>query len=146
MTDATVIDVLLVEDSEADARMIGRMLSAAGAPNRLTVVGDGVEALEHLRDPAQRMPGLILLDLNLPRMDGFATLEALKADGRLASIPVIILTSTGDSASVSRSYGLHASAFVTKPNGLEGYRAVVAAVEDFWLRQARLPSVAAESP
>jgi CheY-like chemotaxis protein len=82
---------------------------------------------------------VILLDLNLPRMSGFETLTALKADDRLRSIPVIVLTSTRDPESVNRSYALHASAFVTKPAGLDGYRSVVTAFEDFWLRTAQLP-------
>ena len=133
------VNVLLVEDSEADARLIDRMLRRSDVPNEVTVVGDGVEALDLLKRPATRPPDVILLDLNLPRMDGFETLEALKADARLAAIPVIVLTSTRDPASVNRSYALQASAFVTKPAGLDGYRAVLAAFEQFWLRHARLP-------
>jgi CheY-like chemotaxis protein len=136
------VRVLLVEDSEADARMITRMLRGAQVANEVEVVGDGLAALERLRAPGRRSPDVILLDLNMPRMDGFATLEALKGDDRLGEIPVIVLTSTSDPGSISRSYAMHASAFVTKPMGLEGYRAVVSAFEAFWLRLASLPSVA----
>ena len=138
-TDRGPVSVLLVEDSEADAHIIRRMLGKATVPNRVDVAGDGREALTLLREPGRRTPDVILLDLNLPRMDGFETLATLKADSRLAAIPVIVLTSTRDPESVNRAYGLQASAFVTKPEGLDGYRSVVAAFEDFWLRTARLP-------
>ena len=137
--DRGPVSVLLVEDSEADARLIRRMLGKASVPNEVLVAGDGREALALMREPGRRAPDVILLDLNLPRMDGFETLAALKADERLHPIPVIVLTSTRDPDAVNRSYALQASAFVTKPAGLDGYRAVVAAFEDFWLRTARLP-------
>ncbi len=140
--DRGPVHVLLVEDSEADVQLLRRMLGKAAVANDVAVAGDGVEALAYLREPGRRAPDVILLDLNLPRMDGFETLAALKADDRLRGIPVIVLTSTRDRESVNRSYALHASAFVTKPAGLDGYRAVVAAFEDFWLRTARLPDQA----
>ncbi len=141
-TDRGPVSLLLGEDNEADANIIRRMLGNASVPNRVEVAGDGCEALVLLREPGRRTPDVILLDLNLPRMDGFETLAALKADPRLNTIPVIVLTSTRDAEAVNRAYGLQASAFVTKPAGLDGYRAVVAAFEDFWLRTARLPDAA----
>jgi len=133
------VDVLLVEDSDADARLVKRVLARAAVPPTVEVAGDGQAALTRLRTAGARRPDLIVLDLNLPRMDGFETLAALKADEALRRIPVIVLTSTDDAASVDRSYDLQASAFVTKPAGLDGYRSLLEAFEAFWLRLARLP-------
>lgn len=113
------IDILLVEDDEGHALLVQENLRHHGVVNKIFVVSDGAAALdfiyrrgEHLSAPR---PGLILLDLNLPKVDGFEVLRQIKGDGVLKSIPVIILTSTADQREIDRSYKLGANNYITKP-------------------------------
>jgi CheY-like chemotaxis protein len=111
--------------------------------NNLSVVGDGVEALAFLRHEGAYgeapRPGLILLDLNLPRIDGRQVLAEIKADPRLKTIPVVILTTSTAEEDVLNSYGLHANAYIKKPVDLDQFFRVVQAVEEFWLTLVTLP-------
>jgi two-component system, chemotaxis family, response regulator Rcp1 len=138
-TAAEPIEILLVEDSPGDVRLTREALRDAKAQLVLHVVGDGIEAMEFLTRTGQftnaPRPNLILLDLNLPRLDGREVLEAIKRDPSLMNIPVVILTTSESEADVMRSYRLHANCFITKPVDLE----VFASVFDFWLSVARLP-------
>src|ERR1051325_10568175 len=106
-------DILLVEDNPGDARLAAEALKESGFPSRLHWVADGVRALEVLRrrgpEPAALRPGLILLDLNLPRMDGREVLEAIKRDPELRRIPVVVLTTSRAPEDRERSYDLHAN-------------------------------------
>jgi len=111
--------------------------------NNLFVVRDGVEALEFLRQQGEHAqaprPDLILLDLNLPRMDGRELLAEIKGDAALQQIPVVILTTSKAEQDIMRAYSLHANAYVTKPVGLDQFAEVIDAIEDFWFTIVMLP-------
>ncbi|WP_431355866.1 response regulator [Cellulomonas chengniuliangii] len=137
------IDVLLVEDDPGDVLMTREAFADNKVTNRLSVVSDGVSALEYLRKEGQyadvATPDLILLDLNLPRMDGREVLMALKGDEKLRSIPVVVLTTSEAEEDVVRSYSLHANAYVTKPVDFDRFIEVVRQIDDFFVTVVRLP-------
>jgi two-component system, chemotaxis family, response regulator Rcp1 len=139
------IEILLVEDNPADVRLTREIFEDGGERTHLNVVGDGEEAMAYLRrqEPyADRpRPQLVLLDLNLPKKDGREVLEEMKADTHLARIPVVVLTTSGAESDISRSYELHANCYITKPLDLDEYFDVVGSIKNFWLANARLPSV-----
>ena len=137
------IELLLVEDSEPDVRLTMEALREAKVKNRLWVVEDGVEAMAFLRRQdghadAPR-PDLILLDLNLPRMDGREVLRQIKNDDSLKRIPVVILTTSRSEEDVLRAYDLHANCYITKPVDFTRFMEVVRSIEDFWLTVVKLP-------
>ncbi len=140
---AQPIDVLLVEDDPGDVLMTQEAFEDSRVPNRLSVVSDGVSALAFLRKEGEHAdaptPDLILLDLNLPRMDGREVLQALKGDEALRSIPVVVLTTSEAEEDVLRSYALHANAYVTKPVDFDRFVEVVRQIDDFFVQVARLP-------
>jgi CheY-like chemotaxis protein len=137
------IEVLLVEDDPGDVLMTREAFEDNKVANRLSVVQDGVSALEFLRKEGQYAdaptPDLVLLDLNLPRMDGREVLEALKSDATLRSIPVVVLTTSEAEDDVVRSYALHANAYVTKPVDFDRFIEVVRQIDEFFLEVVRLP-------
>lgn len=137
------IQVLLVEDSPGDVRLTREALSEANASIQLSVVADGVEAMSFLNrvDPHRDAPrpDLILLDLNLPRMDGRAVLSRIKEDEDLKTIPTIILTTSESEADISRSYELQANSYLCKPVQLDKFENLVKSINDFWMTKARLP-------
>jgi len=137
------IELLLVEDSEADVRLTMEALREAKVKNRLWVVEDGVEAIEFLRRQGRftdvPRPDLILLDLNLPRKDGREVLRDIKNDDSLKRIPVVILTTSKSEEDVVRAYDLHANCYITKPVDFNRFMEVVRTIEDFWLTVVRLP-------
>jgi len=130
--------ILLVEDNKADAILIKEALRQADVREAVDVVTDGVQALEHLRR-ADEPPSLMLLDLNLPRMDGREVLAAVKGDPDLKSIPVIILTTSSAPPDVAFAYRHHANSYVRKPLGLDRLVEAAQSIRDFWLRTATLP-------
>jgi CheY-like chemotaxis protein len=138
------IEVLLVEDNPADVRLTQEVLKDGRILNHLNVVNDGVEAMECMRREGRfsGMPAqdLVLLDLNLPRMDGREVLAAMREDPELSRIPVIVLTTSSDEADVMRAYDLHANCYITKPVKLDDFIGVLRSIEDFWLTVVRLPS------
>jgi CheY-like chemotaxis protein len=138
-----VIDVLLVEDDPGDVLMTREAFEDNKVANRLSVVSDGVSALEFLRKQGQYAqaptPDLILLDLNLPRMDGRELLQALKGDETLRRIPVVVLTTSEAEEDVLRSYSLHANAYVTKPVDFDRFIDVVRQIDEFFVSVVRLP-------
>ena len=136
------LDILLVEDNPADVRLTQEALKENHAIGHLTVVGDGVEAMTRLRDPSNRRPDLILLDLNLPRMDGRQVLQALKTDSDLHTIPIVVLTSSTRAEDVQRAYDLHANSFVPKPIGFGEFLRTLKIIETFWLGVVSLPGPA----
>ena len=137
------IEILLVEDSPSDADLTVAALAAAKVANRLSVVEDGVEAMEFLRREGRyaeaARPDLILLDLNLPRKDGREVLAEIKADDNLKTIPVVVLTTSQAEKDVIQAYTLQASCYVTKPVDFQQFLEVVEAVEGFWLTVVKLP-------
>ena len=140
---AEVIDVLLVEDDPGDVLMTREAFEDHKVANTLHVVGDGVEALQFLRQEGPYAdaptPDLVLLDLNLPKMDGREVLAELKADPVLRRIPVVVLTTSEAEEDVLRSYSLHANAYVTKPVDFERFVQVVQQIDDFFVSVVRLP-------
>ena len=140
----TPIEVLLVEDDPGDVLMTQEAFEEHKVRNRLNVVSDGVDALAYLRrDPAVYpdavRPDLILLDLNLPRVDGREVLQVIKADEDLRRIPVVVLTTSKAEEDVLRSYKLHANAYVTKPVDFERFIAVVRQIDEFFVSVVKLP-------
>lgn len=137
------IEILLVEDNPGDVRLTQEALRDAKVRNHMMVASDGVEAMAYLRQEGQyagsTRPDMILLDLNLPRMNGFEVLDAIKEDTDLKRIPVIILTTSQAEQDIIRSYDLYANAYVTKPMDLEQFIRVIKAIEGFWLEIVKLP-------
>jgi CheY-like chemotaxis protein len=136
--------VLLVEDNEADVRLTREALREAGENVRLSAVSDGDLALAYLRREDGftdvPRPDLVLLDLNLPRKNGLEVLEEMRADERLACIPVIVLTSSSARQDVEACYARGANAFVVKPLELDEFMDLIGAIRGFWLEVAQLPS------
>ena len=137
------VEVLLVEDSPGDIRLTREAFRDANAAIHLNVVTDGVEAMAYLRRQGDQVdaprPAIILLDLNLPRMDGREVLAQIKADPSLKTIPTIILTTSEANADIVRSYELQANSYLTKPVQLEKFESLVDSINDFWLVKAKLP-------
>ena len=138
-----VLSVLLVDDDEGDLLMIREALDSNTSAHEVHVVHDGEEALQFLRrqgpfDAAPR-PDLVLLDLNMPRMDGRQVLAAVKADAELRTIPIVVLTTSRAPADIISSYQLHANAYVTKPMSLDELTDVVRGIDDFFSGIADLP-------
>jgi len=137
------IEVLLVEDDEGDVLMTREALHEGKVVNRLSVVGDGVEAIAFLRREGPYAdavrPDLVLLDLNLPRRDGRQVLEEVKTDPALRRIPIVVLTTSEAEEDVLRSYDLHANAYVTKPVDFDRFVEVIRQIDDFWISVVRLP-------
>lgn len=138
MKTAQLMQILLVEDSVADVELTLEALSDAKIANEVTVVRDGAEAMTFLRQ-AQPPPDLVILDLNLPKMSGHEVLAAMRADERLRSVPVAILTTSSAEADVVRTYDLGANCYLTKPVDVDQFVHVVQSIEDFWLGLVRLP-------
>jgi CheY-like chemotaxis protein len=138
-----IIEVLLVEDDPGDVLMTREAFTDYKIQNRLHVVNNGIDALAFLRHEGEYAqvptPDLILLDLNLPRMDGREVLAAIKADEALRSIPVVVLTTSDAEEDVRSSYSLHANAYVTKPVDFERFVDVVRQIDDFFVSVVRLP-------
>jgi chemotaxis family two-component system response regulator Rcp1 len=139
----TPIEILLVEDNEGDVHLMQQALQKAKVRNRVHVVGDGMEAMTFLRRQAPHQdaprPDVILLDLNLPLMDGREVLQELKNDPALRTIPVVVMTTSSAEEDVIRSYSLAANCYVTKPVDLKQFLHVVESVGEFWLQVVRLP-------
>ena len=136
-------EVLLVEDSPGDVRLTREALKEGKVRNNLSVVSDGVEAMEFLRREGKYKdaprPDIVLLDLNMPREDGREVLAEMKGDEALKRIPVVVLTTSEAEQDILRTYDLHANCYLTKPVDLEQFISIVKSVEDFWLTIVQLP-------
>ena len=143
MTSGRVLSVLLVDDDEGDLLMIREALDSGAREHEIHVVHDGHEALEFLQRQGRfadaPRPDLVLLDLNMPRMDGRQVLAVVKTDEDLRRIPVVVLTTSRAPADINSSYRLHANAYVTKPMSLDDLTAVVKGIDDFFGGIADLP-------
>lgn len=143
MNGITPIEILLVEDSPTDALLTKEALEYSKVQNTLHHVVDGVEAMAFLRQEgnyAQKSrPGLILLDLNMPRMDGLEVLREIKADEALKLIPIVILTTSKAEEDIVRSYGMHANCYVCKPVEFDKLAEVVRNIHEFWFSVVTLP-------
>ncbi len=142
-SDTAVESVLLVEDNPGDARLVQEAFDSADVDPTLRLADTGNEAMtileNSLEDPDVAIPQLVLLDLNLPGMDGFAVLDAIRSHSDLARVPVLILTSSGDKQDVRRSYNRAANAYLTKPTSPAAFDELVSTLEDFWFENVRLP-------
>jgi len=138
------IEILLVEDNPGDVRLTREAFRDAKVRNNMVVAGNGLEAMAYLKQENEHAkavrPDLVLLDLNLPRMNGFEVLDAIKADESLKRIPVIILTTSQAEQDILRSYNLYANAYVTKPMNLEQFIIAIRAIEGFWLEIVKFPN------
>ena len=137
------IEVLLVEDSPGDVRLTQEAFRDANSSIHLSVASDGVEAMAFLRHTGihanSPRPDLILLDLNLPKMDGREVLTQIKADDSLKMIPTVILTTSDSEVDILRSYQLQANCYLSKPVQLDAFENLVRSINDFWLTKAKLP-------
>lgn len=143
-----IVNVLLVEDDPGDVLLVREVFAESELPpNRLDVVSDGVEAMDYVRGEGgyagRERPDLILLDLNLPRKSGVEVLAELKADAALATIPVVVLTTSEADEDVLRAYRQHANAYVTKPADFSQFREIVQRIDEFFAGIVRLPPRAA---
>ena len=139
-----LVDVLLVEDDPGDVLMTREAFEHYQIANSLYVVGDGEQAMHFLRKTGNYAevptPGLILLDLNLPRRNGLEVLAEVKADSDLLSIPVVVLTTSQAQEDILRSYSLHANAYISKPVDFEKFVGVIGQIDEFFLTLVKLPS------
>jgi CheY-like chemotaxis protein len=138
------VDVLLVEDDPGDVLMTREAFEHYRIRNNLHVVGDGDQALQFVRRTGEYAdvprPGLILLDLNLPRRNGLEVLAELKSDEDLLRIPVVVLTTSQADKDILRSYDLHANAYISKPVDFERFIDVIRQIDDFFLTLVKLPA------
>ena len=137
------IEVLLVEDSPGDVRLTREAFGQANMSIHLHVAVDGVEAMAFLKQEGAYVsvprPDLILLDLNLPKMDGREVLANIKGDASLKSIPTVILTTSDAEVDILKSYQLQANCYLKKPVQLEDFEGLVRSINDFWLTKVKLP-------
>jgi two-component system, chemotaxis family, response regulator Rcp1 len=131
--------ILLVEDNEGDVRLTREALREADVDVELIAVRDGEEAIRFLRDERAVRPAIVLLDLNLPKLDGLGVLEQIKGDPDLRRMPVIMLTTSSSSRDVLACYERGANCYVVKPLELDDFTALVQAINRFWLGLAELP-------
>lgn len=143
MNDARIIELLIVDDDPGDIELTREVLEASKLKLNISEVHNGEECLRYLRKEGQYnnavKPDLILLDLNMPRMDGRAALRELKADADLRLIPVVILTTSSAEEDILRTYSEGANCYVQKPVGLTELQKVVSMVESFWFTVVKLP-------
>jgi chemotaxis family two-component system response regulator Rcp1 len=142
-TNGHSIQVLLVEDSPGDVRLTQEAFRDANGSIQLHVATDGVEAMSFLRRKGANAnaprPDLILLDLNLPKMDGREVLALIKADADLRTIPTVILTTSDAEVDIVKSYQLQANCYLSKPVQLDAFESLVKSINDFWLTRVKLP-------
>jgi two-component system, chemotaxis family, response regulator Rcp1 len=141
-----IFEVLLVEDSPGDVRLTQEAFRGANAAVKLRVVTDGTEAMAFLRQEGDHVhasrPDLILLDLNLPKMDGREVLAQIKEDMSLKQIPTVILTTSDAGTDIVKSYQLQANCYLCKPVEFGAFESLVKSINDFWLMKVKLPQQA----
>lgn len=137
-------EILLVEDNEPDILLTQEALEEATVKNRLHVARDGEEAMHFLRREGAYAeaprPDVVLLDINMPRKNGLEVLQEIKSDPALASIPVVMLTTSQAEEDIAHSYAQHANGYIIKPVEFENFLSAIKAFENFWLNFARLPT------
>ena len=140
------MEILLVEDNEDDILLEQEALADAKLVNLMSVVRDGEEALAYLRRQGKyqnaRLPGLILLDINMPKKNGFEVLNEIKTDAALKHIPVVMLTTSDSEADIVKSYARGACSFITKPMDFDKFRDVIRQFAMYWALVSRIPSPA----
>lgn len=138
------IEILLVEDNPGDVRLTMESMKDTKVRNHVTPVMDGAAAMSYLRREGAYVdaprPDIILLDLNLPKMNGREVLAEIKADEDLRRIPVVVLTTSSSEEDIVKSYNLHANCYITKPIDLVQWSSIVRTIEEFWFTIVRLPN------
>lgn len=139
-----IVEILLVDDSEDDILMIEEAFENANLLNILQVVKDGEEAMAYLRQEGKyadaEMPGLILLDINMPKKNGFEVLEEIKADPNLKQTPVVMLTTSDRETDIVKSYSAGASSYITKPVGFDNLKKVIEQLGLYWAVVSKIPN------
>lgn len=137
------VRILVIDDDPGDVLMIEEALASSGVPKTIDVVGDGQEAMEFLHQEGRHRlaprPDLILLDLNMPRMDGRQVLTKVKSDEDLQTIPVVVLTTSNADTDILGSYNLRANAYITKPIDLDDFNDVIRRIDEFFGQIVVLP-------
>jgi CheY-like chemotaxis protein len=139
------VEILLVEDNPADVLLVQEALKDARVYNTLHVVNDGESAIDFLHfrsglNPGKIRPGLVLLDLYMPKRNGLEVLKDIKLDPSLKSIPVVVMTSSQEEKDIAEAYELQANCYVTKPVDFDQLTKVIKTIEDFWLTLVKLPT------
>lgn len=141
--NAELPSILLVEDDPGDVLLVREALTENKVANQLSVVSDGVMAMEYMRGEGNyagtKRPELVILDLNLPRKSGSEVLAELKGDPNLATIPVVVLTTSKTEEDVLHAYQQHANAFITKPLDFDRFKEIVHQIDDFFIGLVQLP-------
>lgn len=140
-TSEIPIDILLVEDNPGDVRLVVETFKEAKFPHNLAIAYDGMKATQILNSECRnsKRPKLIILDLNLPKKNGWEVLKEIKNDKNLKKIPVVILTTSTSKKDIEKSYCNHANAYLTKPLDLQEFTEVVKSIHSFWIQKAKLP-------
>jgi two-component system, chemotaxis family, response regulator Rcp1 len=137
------LHILLIEDNEGDILLTLEALKEARVSNIVDVVRDGEQAIQYLEKTGAfktvQSPGLILLDINLPKIDGIEVLTHIKNDDQLMIIPVVMLTTSDSEKDILQSYSNHANCYITKPVGFESFMEVIYTIRDFWISIVQLP-------
>lgn len=145
MRKSRPVNILLIEDNPGDVRLAQEAFKEGKINVQLNVVMDGLEAINYLRKIGNYenvdTPDLVLLDLNLPKKDGREVLGDIKADPKLRSIPVVILTTSNAEQDILNSYNLHVNCYINKPVDFDRFFDIIQKIEDFWLQTAILPSM-----
>jgi CheY-like chemotaxis protein len=138
------VHILLVEDNEGDIVLTKEALFDAKIKNKVSVARDGEAAIDFLNnglaDPESLLPDLILLDINLPKIDGTEVLQYIKRNTSLKRIPVVMLTTSSSEVDITHSYNNYANCFISKPADLNQFFEVVRKIEDFWITVIKLPA------
>lgn len=140
------LEVLLVEDNPGDVRLVQEAFDIAAIEVDFLIADDGAKAIDVLSrrvEGSERLPDLVLLDLNLPRMDGFDVLESVSENDELRHLPILVLTSSTDEEDVVKTYAKSANAYLTKPDSPDQLVAMARAIESFWIESAKLPTAVA---
>lgn len=133
--------LLLVEDNEGDIVLTKEAFEERNLVHEITVVRDGEEAIDFLKEASitDKLPNLILLDVNLPRMNGHEVLKFIKSSNELKHIPVIMLTTSSSPSDILKGYQNYVNGYITKPADADEFLAIVSDIEDFWIRTVKLP-------
>lgn len=136
-----MFEILLVEDNTGDVRLTTEAFSEINAKVHIHHVGDGAKALEYLREMKDKtLPDLILLDLNLPKIDGREVLKQVKSNDKIKHVPLLILTTSQASTDIQQCYQLGANAYINKPVDFNEFLATIRVIDEFWIRRAKMPS------
>ena len=138
-----MIHILLIEDNEGDILLTKEALDSGRIANTMAVVKNGWDAIQYLErasnNDGAEMPDLILLDVNLPKMNGHEVLINIKSNEKVQHIPVIMLTTSSSAPDIFKAYKQHVNCYITKPVAADGFLEIVASIETFWLAVVKLP-------